>query len=61
MCEVIFHFLRAPSVIDHFFSPSMIDKIIIIIVVVIVAIRTRIAYYKFFGSLLNYSTITREF
>lgn len=41
MCEVIFHFLRAPSVIDHFFPPSMIDKIIIIIiVVVIVAIRT---------------------
>lgn len=45
MCEVIFHFLRAPSVIDHFFPPSMIDKIIIIIiVVVIVAIRTRIIF-----------------
>lgn len=47
MCEVIFHFLRAPSVIDHFFSPSMIDKIIIIIiVVVIVAIRTRITNFS---------------
>ena len=44
MCQVVFHFLRDPSVIKcHFFFPSMIDEIIIIIIV-----ATRV--YKFFGS-----------
>ena len=34
MCQVVFHFLRDPSVIKcHFFFPSMIDEIIIIIIV----------------------------